>query len=120
VLEYRAGTRISRRRPWVFHAGFAAELARAVAEIHARGVIHLDLAHRGNVGADADGRPVVFDLGAALCLPPDRPIGRWLLRALALPDRRALRKWRRQLAKAQPGSEWGAASGGGRGASRPT
>ncbi len=97
VLEYRAGTRISRRRPWIFHSGFAADLAGAVAEIHARGVIHLDLAHRGNVGADADGRPVVFDLGAALCLRPDRPVGRWLFRALALADRRALRKWGREL-----------------------
>jgi hypothetical protein len=102
VLEYRAGTRISARRPWVFHAGFAADLARAVAEIHARGVIHLDLAHRGNVGADAQGRPVVFDLGAALCLRSDRPVARWLLRALALPDRRALRKWRRRLGSGAP------------------
>jgi hypothetical protein len=124
VLEYRPGTRISSRRAWVFDARFAGELARAVAEIHARGVIHLDLAHRGNVGADAQGRPVVFDLGAALCVRPDRRLGRWLLRALALPDRRALRKWRRALARpqAQPGagSGPGAFSEGGRGASRPT
>jgi len=102
VLAYRAGTRISRRRPWIFHAGFAADLAAAVAEIHARGVVHLDLAHRGNVGADAAGRPAVFDLGSALCLRPAGRIRSWLLRGLVRVDRRALAKWRRRLAAEPP------------------
>jgi hypothetical protein len=97
VLEYRPGTRISRGRPWLFDARFGRALTRTLAEIHGRGAVHLDLAHRGNVGADPAGRPVVFDLGAAVCFRPGGPAARWLLPALALADRRALRKWRRQL-----------------------
>jgi hypothetical protein len=121
VLEYRPGTRISSSRPWIFGPRFAAALADAVAGLHARGVVHLDLAHRSNLGSDPVGRPLLFDLGAALCLGPR---GR-LVRALCLlargVDRRALRKWRRRLAPHPgEGSEWGAASGSGRGASRPT
>jgi hypothetical protein len=101
VLEYRPGTRISRRRPWIYDAGFGRALAGAVAAIHARGVLHLDLAHRSNLGADPAGRPLVFDLGAALCLPAHGGLWRRLLPALALADRRALRKWRRRLAAAE-------------------
>ena len=97
VLEYRPATRISGARPWIFDAGFAESLAGQVARIHARGVVHLDLAHRGNVGADPAGEPVIFDLGAALCLRPRGALGRWLLLGLALADRRALRKWQRRL-----------------------
>jgi hypothetical protein len=131
VLEYRAGTRIGSGRPWLFDARFAAALERALAEIHARGVIHLDLAHRGNLGADAGGRPLVLDLGAALCVRQDAA-SRALQRALAVVDRRALRKWRRRLAGAvaatsqlagsagPPGAGGGADSEGGRAASRPT
>ena len=123
VLEYRAGARIGPGRPWLFDAGFAAALERALAPIHARGVIHLDLAHRSNVGADALGRPLVLDLGAALCLPRGAA-ARALGAALVAVDRRALRKWRRRLAVAAPqaagsGGSVGASEGA-RGASRPT
>jgi len=97
VLEYRPGTRVSGARPWIFDARFAEALAGEVARVHARGVVHLDLAHRSNIGAGPTGEPVIFDLGAALCLRNGSALGRWLLRGLALADRRALRKWRRRL-----------------------
>ena len=131
VLEYRAGVRVARGRPWLFDARFAAALERALAEIHARGVIHLDLAHRSNLGADPGGRPLVLDLGAALCLRR-RAAMRALHRALAAVDRRALRKWQRRLAAPAPRAPQSAgsagvpgagggsgASDGARGASRP-
>ena len=98
VLEYRPGTRISHGRPWLFDAGFARALAACVAQIHARGVVHLDLAHRSNLGVDLQGRPLVFDFGAAACPGRPGPLARALLHALALADLRALRKWRRRLA----------------------
>ncbi len=140
VFEYRPGTRVSGSRPWLFHARFAESLSREVARIHGRGVVHLDLAHRGNVAADALGRPVVVDLGAAVCARPGSALGRWLLSGLALVDRRALRKWHSRLAGGPPGppqrrrpwsrdpgspqrpGSWGGGgvSEGGRGASRPT
>lgn len=100
VLEYRPGTRVSGHRPWIFDARFAGLLARHVAKLHARGVVHLDLSHRSNVGADPVGEPLIFDLGAAVCLRPGRALGRGLLRALARVDLRAIRKWRRRLSPA--------------------
>jgi hypothetical protein len=64
--------------------------------------VHLDLAHRSNLGADLAGRPLLYDLGAAACLRTRSALGRGLLRGLALADRRALRKWRRRLAPGTP------------------
>lgn len=124
AMEHRPGFRFSRRRPWLFGPGFAERLERAVEAMHARGVVHLDLAHRGNVRAGPDGEPVLVDLGAAVCLRPGGFAARLLLPLLARVDRRALRKWRaRAEAQRGPGSAGGdsaPSSGGGRGASRPT
>jgi hypothetical protein len=129
VLEHRAGTRISRRRPWTFDAEFGRRLEEAVGEIHRRGVVHLDLAHRGNVLAAPDGEPVLVDFGAALAFRRGGLLARLLLPILARVDRRALSKWRRQRdagpraqgdSLAAPASGASADSEGGRGASRPT
>jgi hypothetical protein len=129
VLEHRAGTRISRRRPWTFDAEFSRRLEEAVREVHRRGVVHLDLAHRGNVLAAPDGEPVLLDFGAALAFRRGGLLARLLLPILARVDQRALSKWRRQLgagpraqrdSPAAPAAAAGADSEGGRGASRPT
>jgi hypothetical protein len=95
--------------------GFVDDLAGAIDGMHARGVAHLDLRHRSNVLADAAGRPVLIDFGSAVCLRPGGLVARLLLPLLAWIDRRALEKWRVRLEPAAAG-----ASGGGRGASRPT
>ena len=63
--------------------------------LHARGVAHLDLRHRGNVRADARGRPVLVDFGASLRCRPGGWAGRWLLPWAACLDLHALAKWRR-------------------------
>ena len=97
VIEHRPGTRLTRRRPWTFSRQFMDELRSRVAELHARGFIHLDLGHRNNIRCDLEGRPVVLDF--ASCLGPAR---RGLLRgvvrvSLGWVDGRALRKWERWL-----------------------
>ncbi len=137
VLEHRAGARFSRRRPWTFDAEFGRRLEAAVREIHRRGVVHLDLAHRSNVRAAPDGEPVLVDFGAALAFRRGGLLARLLLPILARADHRALSKWRRRLGSgrwaqgdclaapasrgvASPPSAAGADSEGGRGASRPT
>ncbi len=137
VLEHRAGSRFSRRRPWTFDTEFGRRLEAAVQEIHRRGVVHLDLAHRGNVRAAPDGEPVLIYFGAALAFRPGGLLARFVLPILARADHRALSKWRRRLGAgrraqgdslaatasrgvASPPSAAGAASEDGRGASRPT
>ncbi len=125
AVEYRPGRRISRHLLEDASPEFADALEEAVAAMHERGVVHLDLGHRSNVLVDAEGLPVLIDFGSALCLRPGSPWVRWLGHY----DRRAVRKWRTKLARqesrrgaAAAGSEGeaGGASDGGRAASRPT
>ncbi len=97
ALEHRPGRRLSSHRPWTFGPAFHRALEEAVRDLHRRGVVHLDLGHRGNVRADLHGRPVLIDFGAALCFRPGGAGARWLLPLLARLDLRALAKWRRRL-----------------------
>ncbi|MCP4039720.1 MAG: hypothetical protein GY944_09425 [bacterium] len=89
VIEYRPGTRMSRDLAGRLPEGFMDELRAAVRGMHERGVVHLDLRHRSNVLADADGHPVLIDFASALFLRP----GGWLARMLARIDWGAVRKW---------------------------
>lgn len=96
AVEYRPGQRLSSQRG--VGAGFLDALEAALAEMHARGVVHLDLKHRDNVlQADADGAPVLIDFGSALAFRPGSLLARLVLPPLAWIDRLALRKWRRKL-----------------------
>jgi hypothetical protein len=121
AVEYRPGRRLSRSRAATLPAEFLPRLAAAVEEMHARGVVHLDLRHRSNVLVAEDGSPVLIDFGSALCFRPGGPGARWLLPLLARVDRGALAKWHRKLGPGgQPSGGAGGASEGGRSASRPT
>ena len=94
VLEYRPGVLLSRSLSGKLPPDFLAELQRAIAEIHRRGVVHLDLRHRSNILAGDDGRPVVIDFASALRFDNATWWGRMLVGLLGSVDRRALRKWR--------------------------
>lgn len=100
ALEHRPGRRLSRQRAAELAPDFLAQLETAVHGLHERGVVHLDLRHRSNVLADADGAPVLIDFASAVCLAPGRGPQRWLLRALACLDEAALSKWRAKLGPA--------------------
>ncbi|MBW2230966.1 MAG: hypothetical protein JRG92_09395 [Deltaproteobacteria bacterium] len=97
VIEYRPGERLSRELAPRLPATFLRELERRVDAMHGRGVLHLDLRHRGNILADEDGQPVLLDFASAIRLSPARAPGRWLLAGLARIDHRALDKWRARL-----------------------
>jgi len=122
AVEHRAGVRISRRQPWTFSPEFGRRLEACVRELHALGVVHLDLGHRSNVRAGLDGAPVLIDFASAVHFRPGGLAARCLLPLLALADHVAIRKWRRRLARYPARTEGaaGAASEGPRGASRPT
>jgi hypothetical protein len=122
AMEHRGGVRFSRRRPWIFSREFGPKLEACVRELHALGVVHLDLRHRSNVRAGLDGAPVLIDFGSALGFRPGGLAHRLALPLLALADRWAVWKWRRRLADypAPPEGAGGAASEGLRGESRPT
>jgi RIO-like serine/threonine protein kinase len=79
--------------------GFLASLAEALAEMHRRGVVHLDLKNRTNVLSDEQGRPVLIDFGSAFVFRPGSGAARWLLPLFAFFDRRALAKWNAKQSK---------------------
>jgi len=98
VLEYRPGVLLSRSLAGKLPPTFLAELQEAVAEMHRRGVVHLDLRHRSNILAGHDGRPVLLDFASALRFDRSTWWGRVGVTLLGWVDRRALRKWRVRLA----------------------
>lgn len=97
VLEYRPGVLLSRSLRGRLPATFLDELTSAVAAMHARGVVHLDLRHRSNVLAGDDGRPVLVDFASALRFDVGTRRGRAAVALLGVFDRRALAKWRARL-----------------------
>ncbi|MFO0981172.1 MAG: lipopolysaccharide kinase InaA family protein [Planctomycetota bacterium] len=74
-----------------------ANLARTIASLHARGVVHLDLREKKNILITRDDETVLLDFESALSLGAG-PVGRWLTRVLARLDRSALLKFKAKLA----------------------
>lgn len=103
AVEYRPGRRMSRSLAGRVPKDFPDRLEDALAEMHRRGVAHLDLRHRSNVLVDADGAPVLIDFGSALRFRPGGLAARWLLPLLARLDLAAARKWRVRLAPTASG-----------------
>jgi RIO-like serine/threonine protein kinase len=93
AVEYRPGRTLFGAKRQPVPEGFLAALAEALAEMHRRGVVHLDLKNRTNVLSDEHGRPVLIDFGSAFVFAPGSRAARWLLPLLAHFDRRALGKW---------------------------
>jgi predicted Ser/Thr protein kinase len=121
AVEFRPGRRMSRRLAGDVPPAFVDALEAAVREMHARGVVHLDLRHRSNVLVGDDGAPILIDFASAFCFRPGGLAARWLLPPLAVLDLRAVEKWRRRLVPHASAAGGGASSHEGtRGASRPT
>jgi serine/threonine protein kinase len=97
VFEYRPGVLLSRSLAGRLPANFLVELQGAIAEMHRRGVVHLDLRHRSNILAGRDGRPILLDFASALRFDRSTWWGRVGVVLLGSVDRRALRKWRVRL-----------------------
>ncbi|HEU4431017.1 MAG TPA: hypothetical protein VFT98_19815 [Myxococcota bacterium] len=111
AVAYRAGRPLSRSVARETPPEFFVRLEAAVAEMHARGVVHLDLRHQGNVLVADDGAPVLIDFGSALVLRPGSFAARIARALLGWIDRSAVAKWR-----AYSGAATGAAAGVGAGA----
>lgn len=66
---------------------FFDSLLTTIRAMHERGVAHGDLKRKSNLMVDADGRPVILDLGAALVRRPGRhPLNRRLFEFLRQTD----------------------------------
>ncbi len=98
AVEYREGRPMRRKLASEVPDDFADQLDAALAEMHHRGVVHLDLRHRSNVMLGKDGAPILIDFGSAFCFSPGGWAARWILPWLARIDLQAARKWREKLA----------------------
>jgi hypothetical protein len=117
AVEYRPGRHLSRRLGGELAPGFGDRIADAVRDMHARGVVHLDLRHRSNVLVDEHQQPVLIDFASAIVVKPHGVLAHWLLPLLARFDLAAVAKWRQRVEPAIDGTT--ASSGARRGASRP-
>jgi hypothetical protein len=91
LVEAGASSRVPRDQ---LVPSFYEELEAAVAEMHARGVVHLDLRHRSNILITTEGHPVLIDFESSLYVGRGW-FGRWLgLPLLAWVDRSAIHKLR--------------------------
>jgi predicted Ser/Thr protein kinase len=99
VVSYLDGEPLAHRRVQRAEreAFFAALLAR-VEQMHARGVVHLDLRQRRNILCGADGQPAVLDFEAALVLDATRVWGRLALYWGCKVDRLAILKHKARYA----------------------
>jgi tRNA A-37 threonylcarbamoyl transferase component Bud32 len=113
AVEYRPGRALTSRVAPLLSQEFVDRLAAAIDEMHARGVVHLDLRHRSNVLLGDDGAPVLIDFGSALVAPPGSLRARAATWGVGWIDRQALAKWRSYALG-------GGRSAGSRGASRLT
>jgi len=97
VMTHFAGVDLGKARKERQTRAYFDSLAALVAEMHRRGVVHLDLRQRRNVLLTADGRPAVIDFANALCLRPESR----LFAFLAEIDRSGVLKYKN---RALPGS----------------
>lgn len=91
VTEFVEGRTIGKFRPGDLDDAVFRRLGRVVREMHARGVVHLDLRQKKNIVITPDGRPYLVDFASALVREgPFRAIWELLLRV----DRGALLKFK--------------------------
>ena len=66
VMEFVHGRSINRGEP--LPPSFFSGLGQILREIHRRGVVHLDLRHKGNILVSEDGAPVLIDFNSSFYL----------------------------------------------------
>jgi len=96
LVEYIEGNSLKRGDPRVHDPAFSARLYRLVKAIHARGVVHLDLRHRGNIMITDDGEPYVIDFNGSFYLGGNA-LGRRLLPWLKKVDSSGLLKLKERV-----------------------
>jgi RIO-like serine/threonine protein kinase len=100
LIERVQGERITR-----WHLRAPAEIARMLArleklvnDLHARGIVHLDLRKRDNILITDSGMPLIIDFNASICFEAGSLAARLVLPLLRRIDTSAVLKWKSRLA----------------------
>jgi hypothetical protein len=97
LVEYIEGESLKRGDPRLRNLGFFRRLDGLVAAIHARGIVHLDLRHKGNIMITEGGEPYVIDFNSSFYLGGS-VLGRRILPWLKAIDRVGLLKLKQRVA----------------------
>lgn len=97
LVEYIEGEALRRDDPRLSDPAFFRRLYALVGAIHARGVVHLDLRHKGNIMITDGGKPFVIDFNSSFYLGGNA-LGRRLLPWLKKIDSFGLLKLKQRVA----------------------
>ncbi len=95
AIEYIPGSPI--RRGEDLPSSFFADLGKALREVHSRGVVHLDLRHKGNILISENGRPFIIDFNSSFSFGEKGFFRRFLFPALRWVDYGGLLKLKERV-----------------------
>lgn len=95
AMEYIPGKAIDRHEG--LSAFFFSELEQVLKEVHSRGVVHLDLRHKGNILVSDEGKPFLIDFNSSLSFNEGGLLRRFLFPLLQWVDYGGLLKLKERV-----------------------
>jgi len=98
AMEFIPGRPILRGEP--VPPSFFHELERVLADVHERGVVHMDLRHKGNILVSEKGDPYLIDFNSSFAFKKEGFLRRYLFPLLRRVDDGGLLKLKKRIAPA--------------------
>ena len=95
AMEFIPGRSILRKDP--LPSSFFSDLERVLREVHDRGVVHLDLRHRGNILVSEKGEPFLIDFNSSFAFKEKGFLRRYLFPLLRWVDEGGLLKLKKRI-----------------------
>ena len=95
AMEFIPARPISRGEP--FPSSFFADLEKVLREVHARGVVHMDLRHKGNILISEKGEPFLIDFNSSFAFQEKGMLRRYLFPLLRWVDYGGLLKLKKRI-----------------------
>ena len=95
AMEFIPGRPILRGEP--LPSSFFSDLERVLREVHDRGVVHLDLRHKGNILVSENGEPFLIDFNSSFAFKEKRFLRRYLFPLLRWVDYGGLLKLKKRI-----------------------
>jgi len=98
AMEYVPGRPIERGEP--LSGTFFQGLERILKELHSRGVVHMDLRHKGNILVSENGKPILIDFNSSFSFNEKGLLRRFLFPLLRWVDYGGLLKLKQRVSPA--------------------
>jgi serine/threonine protein kinase len=95
AMEFIPGRPILRGEP--LPSSFLSDLERVLREVHSRGVVHLDLRHKGNILVTEKGEPFLIDFNSSFAFKEKGFLRRYLFPLLRWVDYGGLLKLKKRI-----------------------